>query len=187
MPLSYTLVVNISFLENICGKYRGFPHLTKTSEKIYRQLQESMLYASERWETFDAQKKKGFVYHFIGMLAEFYDTVDFGISEVEHKIGEILQYIQAHHVESLTLEMLAKEFGYVPSYFSALFKKYVGMNFRDYLNRYRINVASRLIEQNKAIPLWLAAEKSGFQSYTTFYRACKKYAPTLLCGETKQS
>ncbi len=182
----YTLVVNISFLETVCGRHRGFPKLIKNSESVHKQLENSALYASEHWKTFDERKKKGFVYHFIGMLAEFYDTVDFGISEVEHKLGEILQYIQGHYAENLTLEMLAREFGYVPSYFSALFKKYMNINFRDYLNRYRIDVACRLVREDKALPLWLVAEKSGFQSYVTFYRACKKYAPKLLCGQTKQ-
>ena len=49
-----------------------------------------------------------------------------------------MEYIAAHYRENLTLEVLAKHIHMNPFYFSSYFKKQVGQNFKDYLNRVRM-------------------------------------------------
>ena len=50
------------------------------------------------------------------------------------------------------------------------------MNLRECLNRCRINNAVRIIKENPKLPLWSVAEKVGYESFVTFYRAYKRYS-----------
>lgn len=55
------------------------------------------------------------------------------------------QYINNHYREPLTLEMVSREIGFNPTYFSVVFKKETGFNFSEYLKKIRIENAKTFL------------------------------------------
>lgn len=67
-------------------------------------------------------------------------------------VAEIRRYIQRHCNGKITLDQVAREFSFAPSYVSACFKKLTGKNFIEYVKECRIELAKLLLQDtNKRI------------------------------------
>ncbi len=171
----YTVVFDQRFLSNVCGKGRVFPNFMQLSEKAFPFIKEMFESMYDDWDNMSKSRKIGFIYRLIGTVAQYYDSVEAQVDDSEHMAINIMQYIQEHYAEDLTLDSLSQKFGYTRNYFSYLFHKYIGMNLREYLNRRRIDAAIKLLEEKPGVPLYAVAEKVGYKSWVTFYRAYLKY------------
>ncbi|MCC2685009.1 MAG: AraC family transcriptional regulator [Paenibacillaceae bacterium] len=87
---------------------------------------------------------------FLDILGYFLDHLP--ISEFElstslptYRLNQIVQYIEDHLAESLTVERLAKEFNYNPNYFIRYFKSMFQMSPNQYIIKARIEKAKRLL------------------------------------------
>lgn len=91
-----------------------------------------------------------------------------------NRISQVVQYINEHYGDTLSLELLAKKFFFSPYYLSRNFKKTTGFNLKEYINQVRILEAERLLtqEQNSISGI---AQKVGFESQTHFGRVFKQY------------
>ncbi|MBI3947027.1 MAG: helix-turn-helix domain-containing protein [Armatimonadetes bacterium] len=58
------------------------------------------------------------------------------------------EYIEAHYDHDLTLPEVARHAGLSPAYFSALFKREIGIGFRCFLTQARLAAARRLLEES---------------------------------------
>lgn len=88
------------------------------------------------------------------------------------------QYIEEHYSESdLSLSGISEFLGISQSYMSTQFKKETGINFLDYLNRYRIE-RSRLLLQMTEMTVEEIGFRTGFSSAKNFIRVFKKYTDT---------
>lgn len=87
---------------------------------------------------------------------------------------QLVEYIEENYSEDLSLVDLAEDFNYSTGYISRLFKSHVKENFKEYLNRYRINKAKEFLEQDKNRKIKDVAEMVGY-STVTFIRNFKKY------------
>ena len=75
---------------------------------------------------------------------------------------------------SLTLEMLAKNLKMPPHHLTQLFNVFIGENFNQYMNRYRIEYAALLLENNaEGFTIEDIAFKSGFNNKVSFNRHFK--------------
>lgn len=83
---------------------------------------------------------------------------------------DILIYINQHFHEELTLPVLARQFGYNPSYLSRSFKENFGISFCSYIKMLRLREAILLLKSGEASVTKCALE-SGFGSMRSFYRA----------------
>lgn len=93
--------------------------------------------------------------------------------ENAQKFNKLMDYIDEHYMEELTLENLAEESGFSKFHFSRLFKLYTNFTFYDYLTYRRIKVAETLlVEPNLSITE--VALQSGFPSISTFNRVFKQ-------------
>ncbi|MBE5910692.1 AraC family transcriptional regulator [Pseudobutyrivibrio sp.] len=63
------------------------------------------------------------------------------------KLSNITRYMKDHYAEPLSLEMMADQFNYSPSYLSRMFQKDAGINFKDYLLSIRLEHAVRELEE----------------------------------------
>ncbi len=90
-----------------------------------------------------------------------------------HRFQQVLDYIDVHYAENLTLDSVAEYGGFSRYYFSRLFKDYSGYNFYDYLTMRRIKAAELLLTQPK-MSITEVALQSGFSSISTFNRSFKK-------------
>ena len=91
----------------------------------------------------------------------------------------LLEYIHANYQTDISLNDVAEAFSITPTYVSMLFKKEYKTNFKDYLNRFKIEQAKEIMKKNQTIKNKELSEAVGFNSVNTFLRLFKKYT-----GET---
>lgn len=91
-----------------------------------------------------------------------------------HGIKRAIVYMQMHFKEKITLEMLAKEAGYHPTYFSDAFKNYTGENYISSLNKLRTGYARTLLANGFSVSD--SCFLSGFGSLSNFGTIFKRYS-----------
>ncbi len=100
-------------------------------------------------------------------------------------IQTVLEFVHTHYAEVITVQGVAHWIGLNPDYFSHVFKKYMGVNFIGYVNRYRIDQAETLLKQ-ESLKIYEIAERVGFQDYKYFsklFHQWKGYRPTDVRGK----
>ena len=93
-------------------------------------------------------------------------------SPIHQKISEIVQYINLHYPEEISLSSISKLFFVSPYYLSRAFNKVTGFTFIEYLNIVRIKEAQRLLRESR-LSASAIAEKVGFGSIAHFGRVFK--------------
>lgn len=91
----------------------------------------------------------------------------------EERYRLIIQFIEQHYKENLKMEQLAGQFGFSKEYFSRSFKKYMNINFKDYLTKRRLLEAEHLLRETD----WQISDvalECGFMDIKMFYCAFKK-------------
>ncbi|MBQ7925444.1 MAG: helix-turn-helix domain-containing protein [Lachnospiraceae bacterium] len=94
-------------------------------------------------------------------------------SSLVTRLSMVLDYIDNHYSENLTLEEAASIACFSKFYFTRLFKQYTNQTFYDYLSAKRIKAAEQmLIVPN--LPITEISLKSGFTSLSSFNRTFKR-------------
>jgi len=86
----------------------------------------------------------------------------------------ILEYINLHYAEDLYLESMAQMTETTPKYFSNFFKRTIGTNFVEYINKVRIQHAKELLKNTDTLVSDIG-EKVGYANSSTFTITFKKY------------
>lgn len=89
------------------------------------------------------------------------------------KVNSILQYMQQHYSEKITLETAAERINLSKFYFTRIFKQYTGQTFYDYLNVLRIKASEDLLK-NTSTPISYIASACGYYSISSFNRSFHK-------------
>lgn len=90
-----------------------------------------------------------------------------------NRLSMVLDYLDTHYSENITLEEVASLACFSKFYFTRLFKQYTNQTFYDYLSTKRIKAAEQmLIVPN--IPITEISLKSGFSSLSSFNRTFKR-------------
>lgn len=95
------------------------------------------------------------------------------LKRANKRIFEILNYINTHYAENLSLESVAQEFYISKFYLSHAFKEVTGFTFVEYLSNVRIKEAQRLLYKTN-YPVSQVAEMVGFGTVTHFGRVFRK-------------
>ena len=90
----------------------------------------------------------------------------------DSKIVAILQYLNAHLTEGLSIDELAERFYISKYHMMRRFRDETGYTIHGYLTEKRLLLAQQLLEQG--VPSGEAALRCGYQEYSTFSRAYKK-------------
>lgn len=93
---------------------------------------------------------------------------------------EVLDYIDKHYFEDMTLEQISTMMHFSPSHFSKTFKKLMGMNYVTYINMVRIEQAIQRLGTGQYRMIDIALE-CGFTNIRSFNRVFKEitgYTPT---------
>lgn len=90
------------------------------------------------------------------------------------RIRGILSYVHENYKENLIQYEVAKKFYFSREYFSKFFKKYTGMNFKEYLTRYRLMKTEKPLLTTNITILNIAIE-NGFSDERQLINAFKKY------------
>lgn len=100
--------------------------------------------------------------------------VDIDANNTIHKrISEIVQYINTHYSDPLSLTQIANNFYISPYYLSRVFKEITGFNFIEYLNLVRVREAQKLLQNSNAKIIDIA-QMVGFGSIAHFGRVFKQ-------------
>mgnify|MGYP001408349225 FL=1 len=92
------------------------------------------------------------------------------VSDITQKA---IAYIRRYYGKDFSLADAAQEAGVSPSYLSRLFKEECGMGFTEYLNRFRVERAKRLIEEGE-MKLKEIVHNVGFNHYNYFFKVFKE-------------
>ena len=98
-------------------------------------------------------------------------------------IKACLAFIADHYSTSITLNDAAKQSNISSSYLSLVFKQELGINFSDYLTKYRIEQAKRLLTTTN-LHVYEIAQRVGFSSPYYFSRVFKDVTK-MTCKEYK--
>ncbi len=90
----------------------------------------------------------------------------------DNNIRNIVMHLNEHLIEDLDLEDIASKFFMSKYHLCRIFKKSTGFTVNQYITHKRLSRAKELYENG--ISLSDAASKSGFKSYSNFYRAYVK-------------
>lgn len=112
----------------------------------------------------------------IRLLGEYCATENIGSRGIKgiNKIKSIINYMDEHYKENISLKSVASEFHYTPEHLSRLFKEHIGHNFYEYLQDVRlVNVMEQLKESPDAYLIDCALD-NGFPNVKSFITTFKK-------------
>lgn len=113
------------------------------------------------------------------------DTKRFEYYEI---FANLLNFIDAHYMEELSLEQVADYIGFSKYHFSRLFKQHTNTTFHNYLCHKRIQAAQSMLTTDTDFSVTDIAFRIGFNNLTTFCRCFNKYtgcSPTEYRGKLR--
>lgn len=87
---------------------------------------------------------------------------------------EVLSIIREEYHEKLSLSFVASRIHLNATYLSRKFYEEIGIGFADYLNAYRLEMAKKLLLNQRDMSMAVVAEKAGFNSQHYFSAMFKK-------------
>ena len=89
-------------------------------------------------------------------------------------VQHILNATKERYAEKISIETFSEELGVSASYLSRKFKDSTGIGYLDYLNKYRIQQAIKLLETGK-YKVYEVSDLTGFTDYKHFNSVFKRY------------
>lgn len=119
---------------------------------------------------------KGYLYEFLFCIYEISESSD--IIRIDNnknldKIKDVIKYIEENYQHPISIDEISSVCNFSSSHFMKYFKKVMGTSFIDYLNDYRLSMASRLLLSSSDNILEIAAE-CGYDNLSYFNRLFKK-------------
>ena len=104
-----------------------------------------------------------------------YFPVDPRRAEYATRFNRVIDFIQGHLAESMTLEMLASVACFSPFHFHRLFHGWMGETIHDFIFRLRVERAAKQLIYSPQKSITEIALDCGFSSSSTFARAFKSF------------
>ena len=173
----YNLMINPSIISqkhlDKLNNMIGFNKHCSLSEMTYKQLKslfEFLEYTMLCEQVYD----NDFYSCIINNLLEiFFSNFNYDLPQnrtiSNNRWQNIIFYINMHLLEDLSIEKVANEAGYSVGYFSNYFHKVLGVRFKDYITKLRIEYAKSLLNTTDYSISKIAFD-SGFSSIPTFMR-----------------
>lgn len=89
-------------------------------------------------------------------------------------VQQILDATKERYGEKISMEGFAEEFGVSSSYLSRKFKEATGFTYLDFLNKYRVQKAIKLLEKG-TYKVYEVSDLTGFSDYKHFNAVFKRY------------
>ncbi len=101
-------------------------------------------------------------------------------------IQEIIEFIDSHYTEPLSLKSLSYQFSISQAYLGQMFRKEKGEKFNDYLNRKRVEKAKTMLK-GENVPINKVARELGYSDPAYFYKIFKKIAGLSASSYVKEN
>ncbi|MBR5782629.1 MAG: helix-turn-helix domain-containing protein [Clostridia bacterium] len=97
-------------------------------------------------------------------------TSHYGSSNIQHAV----MYLNSHFRENPPMAKVAQMYSYDPNYFCRLFKKSVGVSYKDYVRKLKLNYGMKLVRFTD-LSITEIASNCGYETQTHFNREFKAY------------
>lgn len=171
-----TMVIGIDYLRDfysVYGKKEKMPYFDSVlrNKKVNRKILENLMRWKRDFSQEDIICNRGYINLLLGELAREYPVhCEERARKRNDTVNYMLQYIDEHYMEKITLEDAARNVGYRPNYCSKLFHESVGQDFRNYVNGVRLEAVRRIALERPDRKITDIAFECGFCSLNTFYR-----------------
>lgn len=167
------------FLDTIAQKQKGIGNLIPADvvEKLYinEKLDLCLSYAKEN--SLEAQVLNTCqIIELLAQLSKYIENknnTNSSPASSNKTVNQMIDYINRHYTEDITLDVLADRFHFSKYYISHLFKDFVGISPYDYLIMRRLYICNNLIRGKHTIRE--ACYMVGFHNYSNFFRLYKKH------------
>jgi AraC family transcriptional regulator len=189
------LAINPSFVNQVAeemnrsGKVELMPRV-QFRDELLRQLASSLMAEFEQDQPPDRVYAESLTHTLIAHLLRKYSVA--GVSAPQskhglpqHKLARVIDYIDAHLGEDLSLKSIADIAEISPSYFLTLFKRSTGLAPHRYVMSQRIEKAKTWLMQTK-LPIAEIAVKAGFSDQSHLTRLIRRHTgltPRALRGD----
>lgn len=158
----------------------SYPTILKPSDKGYKNIKNCIdklfLCYEEKNEFFELQLKSYLFELFYILFKECFEIHDCSTKikdDTTNDIKAILEYIKINYMNPISIKDLANVVNFSEHYFMRFFKKYMGMTCVDYINEYRLNIATNLLETTNMSIMEIAV-KVGVNNISYFNKIFKK-------------
>lgn len=132
------------------------------------QVRLDMMLEMRRINTLDA-----YIPQYTEIMANLFQRILSNTSGQQSRpVRQAQQYIRENYASPLNLDTIARQVGLSPVYFSAVFKKELGIGFSDYLNLCRIEQAKKMLEGTD-LKVLAISQSIGFSGPRYFSRVFK--------------
>lgn len=147
---NHTVVLQIALktFENYftAEQYIRFTHDSMEKDALLMTMISKMYEAYDKKACGYDMEVKGFYYMLLHLLVTEYRELSVSPDMIKYnkklnRLSMITGYIKDNYDSDLSLESLAKVFGYAPAYLSRMFQKYAGINYKTYLQSIRVERA----------------------------------------------
>ena len=90
-----------------------------------------------------------------------------------NRIKDVIKYIETNYAQQISIDEISSICGFSSSHFMKFFKNIMGCSFIDYLNDYRLSMASRMLVSSEDTVLSVAAD-CGYYNLSYFNRLFKR-------------
>ena len=94
--------------------------------------------------------------------------------QTEYKKNRVVEYIKEHYKEKIILEDIAKQFNYSVGHLCRKFKEEVGDSIVNYIIKYRISIAMKMLFERQELSIEEIALDVGFNDVQFFDKTFKK-------------
>lgn len=169
----------IKYFAPILNNEHQLPILIKKNSKGYNELYHiiSKIFACYNSKDIAYEiELKSLLYHFFALLYK-YDLIIKNkatslSSEVTNKMKIILNYIKENYMNDISIKDLCSICNFSEYHFMRFFKKYIGMTCIEYLNNYRLEIASKLLDTTDKSIMDISFEV-GFNNVSYFNKLFK--------------
>lgn len=178
--MGYTIIISYEYLKVLYKNIDQCYFILDKKHPSYEKLKEHM---KELLSVYQSKNENEFYYIKMNNEANgiiYLLLTDFRVEKgkiktqrYEERYRKIISYIEEHYKENIKMEQAAEIFGFSREYFSRSFKKYMNINFKEYLTQRRLVEARRLLTTTDQKISDIALE-SGFSDIKAFYAAFKK-------------
>ena len=167
------LIFPISFIPSLekllsAKQFTAYSH--RDTGKLFEGIFRSM---HKQWESLGDEAKRGYAQLILGLLIDRVGLADIPKQAPAGLVRSLLSYMQQNYTSPLSVESLAKKFGYSRSRLSHIFRDHFGCSFSEYVHGLRCRQAASLLRESDLTILEISMV-SGFECIRTFYRAFKQ-------------
>lgn len=155
-----------------------FTHEPGTRDERFMELVKELYRIYEEKPCGYDMKMRSIFYNIMYYLVKDYRLTETDQESVRRnrsmtRLSSITAYMKENYTGDLSLEEVAKVFGYSPAYLSRMFRKYAGVSFKEHVQSIRLGYAVKDLKSGR-YSITETAMRNGFSGSKAFARAFRK-------------